>query len=507
MLGLRMSWWHRLRVAVLGAKVQTKIMAATAGMILLVTAATSYVIYRVALREVTEQFGQKLMAVAASGAMDVDGDAFASLTGPEHVDTDAYRAVQARLRRLRDANRHIRMRFVYTMAPTERPGVWRYVVDSLDPGDESFSPPGSTEDFTYDPRWLGPVEQPFAEDQVRFYPGWGHMVSASAPVRDRQGRSVGVLCIDARAETILATTRTLRARAAAFSAAGLLLALLVSLLVSRQITAPIQGLIAGTRAIARGDFGVRMNIPNRDELGYMAHAFNVMAEGLQERELYKKQFERYVSRQVADKILSDPEKAFWDAERREVTILFSDIRGFTAMAERTPPEVVIARLNEYLSLMIDVVFEHEGTLDKFIGDAVMTLFGAPIHQADHAERAVRAALAMQREAEALGRKWVDQGFSRLDIGIGINTGEVVVGNIGSERRMEYSAIGDAVNLASRLESLNKEFKSRILVSESTYRAVAHAVEARFVERVAVRGREKPVEIYEVLGLKNPSSPR
>jgi adenylate cyclase len=243
-----------------------------------------------------------------------------------------------------------------------------------------------------------------------------------------------------------------------------------------------------------------VTIPNRDELGDLAQAFNAMTAGLRERGLYKQQLERYVSPQVAQKILSKPEKIFW-AERKKVTVLFCDIRGFTSLAERLGAEQVVRRLNEFFYEMIDILFQYEGTLDKFIGDAIMALFGAPLSSGHDEEQAVSAAVAMQERTDRLNRDWVRQGFEGFRIGIAICTGEVVVGNIGSERRMEYSAIGDAVNMAWRLEELNKRYNTRILLSESTYQAVSDKVEVRPLGSEILRGRKEPVHIYELAGLK------
>jgi adenylate cyclase len=184
-----------------------------------------------------------------------------------------------------------------------------------------------------------------------------------------------------------------------------------------------------------------------------------------------------------------------------VTIHFADIRGFTSIAERLPPEDVIHSLNAYLSLMVEVVLRYGGTLDKFIGDAIMALFGAPVSTGNDAERAVQAAVTIQERVARLATERNQAGRVAFEIGIGINTGEVIVGNIGSERRLEYGAIGDPVNLAARLEELNKEYGTRILVSEATYQEIASQIESRKVDRVTVRGRERPLEIYEVLGLR------
>jgi adenylate cyclase len=480
---------------------RVKIAAAMGLCLLLVLSASSIGLYRLAARRIIEEFGQKLVTVVVNGTQGIDGDAFAKLTRPAQMKSKAYLKIQSRLRQLKSVNNHIRFRFVYTMAPTDKPGIWRYVVDSAAPDSKDFSPLGSTEDFTYDKRWLKPLKKPMAEDQLRYYQDWGSLISASAPIFNGDGKPVGVLSVDASAQTIADALKSFKHRALVCAFLGLLLCVGLSLPLAWQVTRPLLALIAGTQAVAKGDFDYRVPVTQNDEMGDLAQAFNQMAKGLRERELYRQQFGRYVSRQIADKILANPEKSFWDAERRRVTILFSDIRGFTAMSEKAPPEVIVARLNEYLALMIDIVFKHEGTLDKFIGDAVMALFGAPLSLGNDEERAVRAAVDMQKAAADLSWRWSKQGLPEFKIGIGIHTGEIVVGNIGSEKRMEYSAIGDAVNLASRLESLNKEYKTSTLISEETYNAVKKIAETRFVDNVNVRGRTEPVTIYEVTGMR------
>lgn len=211
-------------------------------------------------------------------------------------------------------------------------------------------------------------------------------------------------------------------------------------------------------------------------------------------------FSRYVSRQVVDEILKESQELALGGRRKEVTVLFSDIRNFTTMSERMKPEEVVAILNEYFAAMVEVIFRHEGTLDKYIGDAIMAVFGSPLSRPDDAERAVRAAVDMQTELKRLQAKWQLEGREPFDIGIGINTGEVVVGNIGSEKRMEYTVIGDNVNLASRLEGLNKQYQSHIIVSESVYEKLKDKVNVRPLEAVTVKGKTRPVMIYEVLGI-------
>ena len=220
---------------------------------------------------------------------------------------------------------------------------------------------------------------------------------------------------------------------------------------------------------------------------------------------YRRMFSNYVSERVVNELIADPSKARLGGERREVTVLFSDIRGFTSFSERHQPEEVVAVLNEYLGAMTEVVFRWEGTLDKFIGDAVMAFWGAPLPQPDQAERALRCALHMCGRLDALNVKWAAEGMKPLAIGIGINTGEVIVGNVGAEgKKMEYTVIGDHVNLASRVESLTKKYQARILISEHTLRSLRPVLErnafghvtVRALETVAVKGKEQAVGIYE-----------
>ena len=220
---------------------------------------------------------------------------------------------------------------------------------------------------------------------------------------------------------------------------------------------------------------------------------------------YRRMFSNYVSERVVNELIADPSKARLGGERREVTVLFSDIRGFTSFSEQHRPEEVVAVLNEYLGAMTEVVFRWEGTLDKFIGDAVMAFWGAPLPQPDQAERALRCALHMCGRLDELNVKWAAEGMKPLAIGIGINTGEVIVGNVGAEgKKMEYTVIGDHVNLASRVESLTKKYHARILISEHTLRSLRPVLErnafghvtVRALETVAVKGKEQAVGIYE-----------
>jgi len=236
--------------------------------------------------------------------------------------------------------------------------------------------------------------------------------------------------------------------------------------------------------------------------GYTSQtAYRFFMEERRARDI-RKMFSSYVSKRIVDELIRDPSKAKLGGDRKEITVLFSDIRGFTSFSEKHQPEEVVSLLNEYLGAMTEIVFEYEGTLDKFVGDAVMALWGAPIGQPDHAERAVRCALAMIAKLKQLQAKWASEGRYVIDIGIGINTGDMVVGNMGAEgKKMDYTVIGDNVNLGARLEGLTRKYNNHIIISEYTYEQVKDIVLARELDSVTVKGKENPVVVYDLVGLK------
>ena len=215
----------------------------------------------------------------------------------------------------------------------------------------------------------------------------------------------------------------------------------------------------------------------------------------------RKAFSSYVSPDVVDEILRDSDKLKLGGESKKVTLLFSDIRGFTSLSESIAPEMLVSVLNEYLSPMTQIVMEERGTLDKYIGDAVMAIFGAPLDVPDHATHACQAALSMLKKLGEINNEWRKRNFPSISIGIGINTGEAIVGNMGANIRFDYTAIGDSVNLASRLEGLNKFYGTEIIVSKST-REGLNSSETRFLIReldlVQVKGKEEPIAIFELV---------
>jgi adenylate cyclase len=216
----------------------------------------------------------------------------------------------------------------------------------------------------------------------------------------------------------------------------------------------------------------------------------------------RQMFSKYVSKSIVDEILKNPGAVKLGGEVKEVTILFSDVRGFTAMSERLSAPEVVEVLNEYLTAMVDIVIANGGTLDKYVGDAIMAVWGSPLYDPEHKQRALKTCVQMMEKLEELKGKWKTEGKPEMDIGIGLNTGHVVAGNMGHpDFKMDYTVIGDDVNLAARMESANKEMRSHVLITGTTYAGCEDMVDVIMHPPIHVKGKEKEVDVIEVIGWK------
>jgi adenylate cyclase len=289
-----------------------------------------------------------------------------------------------------------------------------------------------------------------------------------------------------------------RLQRAEWLAAGgaLALALIFGAVLSRGLTRPIQSLMAATERVRHGDFDFQVSIRSRDELGHLAEGFNQMTAGLLLKERYRGVLDKVVSPDVAEELLKGD--VTLGGETREVTTLFADIRGFTTMTEGMEPQAVIEMLNEWLELAGTAITAEGGIVDKYVGDQIMAVFGAPIPQNDHALRAVRAALRMQAATTSLSDARCARGEMPIEIGVGINTGRVVAGNTGSAKRLNYTVLGEAVNVASRLCA--EAARHELLVSEATYAQVATHVRATALPPRTVKGLSRPIQSFVVHGL-------
>ncbi len=294
-------------------------------------------------------------------------------------------------------------------------------------------------------------------------------------------------------------------------ACGVSLALL--LVFSSYLTRPLTAMVAAMRRItAEHDLSARVPVEYPDETGKLAHTFNLTVAELekaynqikdfafkavvarQREQEIRNIFQVYVPKEVIEKYFSNPESLLV-GENRELAVLISDIRGFTAIAERMPPDRMVETLNRYFSPMVDVIMRRGGIVDKYMGDAIMAFFGSPVSRPDDALQAVLSALEMREALEEFNRHQAQLGQARFEVGTGINFGPVTVGNIGSEKKMNYTVIGDMVNLASRLEGLTKIYKLELVFSESVYNQVSGHLPCRLVDRVLVKGKSQGERIF------------
>lgn len=473
---------------------QTRLLLAITLLVTLTCVTAGAILYQRARDATFGEQQSKVLSIAAAAAAGVDGDLHRRLRRPEDEDTPEYRKLVAELREVRDLNRRkdVHVAYIYTLVrDDDDPGVVRFVLDAEEnPADRSRigdiyeSRVGHPYSFA-EPQ----VDEEYSEDQ------WGTWLSANAPVRDSTGAAVAILGVDVRAEDVIADLARIRLGVVSAVGVAFFLAIGLSVVLSKLVSRPLLAIRAAVERIGQGDFQTRVEVKSRDEFGEVAEAINTMAVGLQEREELKGAFARYVSQEVMDEILQSHGELSLKGDRKQVTVLFSDIRNFTTLAEGHSPEEVVGFLNEYFEHMIDIIFRNHGTLDKFLGDGLMVLFGAPLEDPQQEYHAVRAAVEMQQELQHLREKWSMDLRAEIQIGIGVHTGQAIVGNIGSSRRMEYTAIGDTVNVASRLETATKTMGTPILVSETTYAATQSRFSYEDRGAIAVKGRQAPVQVF------------
>ena len=277
---------------------------------------------------------------------------------------------------------------------------------------------------------------------------------------------------------------------------------IVALGLARVATKPLRDLLGVVARVGKGDLQARSEITGRDEIGQFAAGFNEMVKGLQERERVKKVFGRYVTQQVAERVLQNTSDSELGGRTKRVTILFADIRNFTTMSEKMAPEQVVEFLNDYFSEMVDAVIEHGGVLDKFIGDGIMAVFGGIDDTPDTEKRAVLAGLRMKAKLAKLNGQRSVEGKDPINIGIGIHTDEVVVGNIGTKDRLDYTVIGDGVNTCARVESANKEFGTTLLITKPTHDQLGDSFDCRAMGEAKLKGKSNVPPLYEVLSVRS-----
>lgn len=302
----------------------------------------------------------------------------------------------------------------------------------------------------------------------------------------------------------MAALRPLLVLGGAFLLLGLGACLVLSLVLStmaHKIARPVNMLAEAAVKMSRGDYDQTLPVVSTDELGTLTQAFNTMVEGLKQRDFIRDTFGRYVTQEVADLLLESEDGLTMGGESREISMLMSDLRGFTAQTASMDPEKVLYLLNRYLGRMVETLLDYRAIVDEIEGDGILAFFGAPVPMEDHPLRAVACAVAMQKAMDQINALNEKENLPRLEMGIGVNTGTVVVGNIGSERRTKYGAVGSEVNFTGRIESYT--VGGQVLISEPTYKRVRELVTVGDVVHVELKGIQRLVRLYDIRGVGGP----
>lgn len=316
----------------------------------------------------------------------------------------------------------------------------------------------------------------------------------ASPISFKDTR-VGYVVISFSKEFIKDKIAEAQKKIAVISVLVIIIIVILSIPLAAELLKPIFLLVRGTKEISLGHFWYRIPSGKSDELGELVDSFNSMAAELEKKEIIKGAFNRYVSPHVADEILKNPDKIHLAGEGREITILFADIRGFTALTRRMPPESIVELLTRYFTVLTEIIFYFNGTVDKFIGDAVMGVFGSPIPTEEHLEQGVKAAVVINKIMIEVNRLRAKKGAVQLPMGLGLDSGYAIVGSMGSKVRMEYTAIGDAVNVASRLSGIAKG--GELLVGEQVFMKIKDKVSCVKIPAVNIKGIEKPFTMYNI----------
>ncbi|RLC01902.1 MAG: hypothetical protein DRH90_15180 [Deltaproteobacteria bacterium] len=312
-----------------------------------------------------------------------------------------------------------------------------------------------------------------------------------------------VLVFMVPADSILKPLNRLHIEMIGFGTALVVLLIVLLVLMLRKITFPLLMLTrSAVRISHNGSYQDPLDVNSRDEVGKLTRAFNSMMEGLRQRDFIRETFGRYVTKEVVEQLLETPDGLKLGGESREVTIMLSDLRGFTPLTEHLEPDQVVNLLNRYFGEMESIISVHQGTINEFLGDAILTFFGAPVHHADHAQKAVSCAVAMQLAMRDFNTRNEAIGLSPLSMGIGINTGNVIVGNIGSQNRAKYGVVGHTINLTSRVEG--SAMGGQVLITESTFEKIRLNIETRGTRTINLKGVDQGVTIYDVKAVTKPT---
>lgn len=442
---------------------------------------------------VREGIQERLGDSVGIASLQIDAQSHSSLQERNDENTDVYKKIKKQLQKIRD--RGTGVRFVYTLRKNQD-GKICFIVDAEE-NEEDLSHLGDVyNDFT--PDMLKAFEKPYQVivEKEFFEDKWGNWLTSYAPILNEDGSLEAVLAMDISAEKVIAYERQYLLTFIIMGIVVSLIVALISLYISRRISKPLILLENDMAKMQRLELSEDVSVNSRIiEVCSMEMAVNNMKSGL-------RSFRKYVPAELVNELIVLNKEAVLSAEKQRLSIFFCDIANFTTISESIPPEELAKRMSVYFNGMTKIIHKHGGTIDKYIGDCIMAFWGAPRPCDDHALKASLAAVECRAFVTDLAEKWQAEGLPPFHTRFGINTGEVVVGNIGYEERLNYTVMGDSVNLASRLEGLNKNYGSSIMISEFTYEDVKDNLVVRVLDIARVKGKTVGVKVYEVIDVKD-----
>jgi len=478
-----------------------RLIALYGGAVFLALAVLGGAFYTMEFHTDKEGLQRRLLALATTLADSIDTEAIAAIPVEAGAITPLHQALLKRFAEV--ASHDPDVASIYVLRPTNEPTRLRFFIDYVKTG--NAGKPGEAYEASELPVLLKGFAAPAVENKI-YVDRFGATLSGYAPVVNKAGQTVALVGVDVNAERLTDMHgRILQTTLIIFGGAALVIGFL-SLAIARHVRKPLVRIIDATAAVERGELNTRLNSQRKDEFGLMSRHFDYMVAGLQEREFLRDAFGRYVSKDVANLLLAQREQPNLSGEERMVTVLFSDLRDYSIFCEHLPPAKMVGMLNQYLTAMNTLIDQHHGCVIEFMGDAILAVFGAPYYQADHPEQAVRCAIAMQTQLQILNREWRQAGLTQSWTGhsgedvnarIGIHYGAVIAGTLGSPTRMKYTVIGDTVNVAARLEALNKELGTHILIGGEVYRHLSSDIASQLVDlgEFRVKGHEFPIHVY------------
>ena len=469
------------------------------GSVVIITLALLVLIfYNLWSKSEIESLQQRLLTLSTSLAATINADQIAAYDLEATTLTPFHQEIYEQFKAMAERDKDIDS--IYILRPSNVPTELFFFIDYAK--GEMVGDPGQFYSAEDTPIMLKGFSRPAVEN-IPYRDEFGYTLSAYAPLRTAEGKAIGLVGVDVKAERLtMVENRVLMASGVIFVISFVVIAL-VSWVVSRSIREPLGRLIQGTGAVAQGNLDVRMHMRREDEFGLLGKYFDKMAVELKERQTLRDLFGRYLSEDVARSVLAQEQKIDLGGEEVVVTVLFCDLKDYTTISERLSPLQMVSMLNEYLGVMNSIIDQHRGCVIEFLGDGILAVFGAPQATPDHAEKGARCALAMrealdslnkQWQADGLAQRWQALGVDHIEFRIGLHTGAVVAGNLGSKTRMKYAVIGDTVNVAARLEHLNKEFGTTILVSDDVKARLPNELAAQTTQMglSQVKGRSQPV---------------